>query len=583
MSKRNKKFLVFGLCFFGTVLVVGVGLKYIPFTKVMKLPAGAEKEFTNPQQLHAKSPNTLYYDFEIAPGKDTPSGFYKGIAHSGKYSVKAFGQNSYSLTIERIASEIGMENLKAVALSAWIYVFPTEREVKGTFVFAASNELGVNICWQGVNLREPEVPRGKWFKISGYIDLTSVTFKPNYKIQVYFWNNSKTDILIDDYTIVFGGPVDRRGDSARVDMTKPAGFSPRFNEPPFPVTFLEKEEISIPLKPDEFHSGDFLLSGNFLNTGNDDLLMIDKQGKPKIFTNISSQKESRKIVSGNPGSLLISGRVKTIGKGKFLNGSGEQFVVFGEKGWAMGGISQNAFQTYWKSANPLFAAFPGDFNGDHQSELLSITEDGAWKILTFQQKGKMQGDWIQLAKEPHYPIGEWNVNKYEYQIFAGHFLQDTPGDILLTVFREKSTGKRGYSLRKFKAGQWISCFSKSADVSGKTIGLDTLKPSDHFYIFKDGKNTPDKIYRYNRDWRFDLKEVRFNDSTFQIIAWVDFHGYPNDNNPKYYESLALIPGKFCGSENPGFLVVGKIAKERNYVKTLPDFVQFFTIPKKILK
>ena len=168
MNKKTKRLLIFSLLIVFSIVAGALGLKYFPFIKMIISSAGSGNEVANQQKIHTFSPHKLYIDFELAPGKEMPAGFYKGKAHSGLYSVKAFGPNSFSVAMERTAKEIGIQNLKAVALSAWIYVFPTENEVKGNLVFTASNESGVNVCWQAIAVVEPEVPTGKWFKISGY-------------------------------------------------------------------------------------------------------------------------------------------------------------------------------------------------------------------------------------------------------------------------------------------------------------------------------------------------------------------------------------------------------------------------------
>ncbi|MEI7661351.1 MAG: hypothetical protein WCK34_04105, partial [Bacteroidota bacterium] len=338
MNKKSKRLLIFSLLLLFSVVVAALGLRYFPFRRLVKMPAGSETEFINPKDSKPLSPHSLLYNFEVAPGKEMPGGFYKGLAHSGQYSVKAFGQNSFSIAVERTAKEVGIENLKAVALSAWIYVFPTKKEVKGTFVFTASNELGVNVYWQGVGLHEPEVPRGKWFKISGNFDLSAVKFKQDYKLQIYFWNNSSTDILIDDYNIIFGGPVERRGDSAKVDMTLPAGYAPRLNYPPFPVSYLEKETLSGLPKPADIGESDRVVAGNFMNTGNDGLFITTLGGKPSAFAFCPENCEFRRIILGNPSSLAAVAPVKMILRGRFLNGTGDQVVISGDRCWVLAAI-----------------------------------------------------------------------------------------------------------------------------------------------------------------------------------------------------------------------------------------------------
>jgi len=594
MKKKSRRLLLFSLLLLFSIVIVALGVKYFPFTKVMKMPAGSEKEFVNPQKIKALPPHTLFYDFEVAPGKEVPGRFYKGQAHSGQYAVKAFGQNSFSIAVERTAQEIGMENLKSVALSAWIYVFPAKTEVKGSLVFTASNELGVNVCWHGVSLHEPEVPRGKWFKISGSFDLSSVAFKPGYKIQVYFWNTSSTHILIDDYNVVFGGEVARRGDSARVDMTVPVGYVPRFNYPPFPVWALEKETIGSLPKPVDISPSDRVAAGNFLNTGNDGLFIIRQDGRAAAYAFCPANKEFKKITLINTSVLLPVTPAKKILKGKFLNTPDEQLIIAGNKGWIMAALEPSAnpcsaagklqatLKILWKSDGPATSLYTGDFNGDRRSELLMVADNGSWKVMSFEQPGNTAGKWKIIAADDNDPVREWDLGRMDIAVNTGKFFPRTAGDQVLTVMRDKGNGKYSYTINSLNISRmkWEPLFPEKQNNCGKTIGLDTLKPADEFFtgISPDGKGPV--VFRYNRDWRFDLKEISFSDSTFAIRSSLDFHGYGLDHNPKYYESLRIIPGHFLSASEISFLVIGHIAKERHYEAILPDFTDIYSVPKK---
>jgi len=588
MNKKSKKITLLGALVFFSVVVVALGIRYFPFTRVIKLPAAAEKEFVNPQNPQTQAPNSLGFDFEVAPGKDMPDGFYKGLAHSGQYSVKAFGQNSYSLTIERPAKAVGIENLKAVAVSAWIYLFPTTNEVKGTFVFAASNELGVNVFWQGVEISGPEVPQGKWFKISGYFDLASVNFKPDYKLQFYFWNNSRTDILVDDYCLVFGGPVDRRGDSALVDMTRGAPGTPP--NPPFPVVNLELIATTKPVSPEKIPSGIPAISGNFLGNTTDDLLTTGYHGELILISFCQSGKEFRPVRISNTEPLASLGKIVTLLKGNFLPGTVSQFILSGEKSWALAGVEplrnsctekgplQTTLKIYWKSDSPMPSTLAGDFNGDRRSEIIVLDPNGSWKMISFVAREKEGGAWNDFPGQNPEPIPEWDRNKYELEITPGRFMKDIAHDVLLTVVRSKKDGKKDYTLRKFTAGHWVPLFPEKQGYCGKTSGLDTLGPDDRFFLLHCAEANETRIFRYDRHWRFDLKEIRFNDSSFQTLAAVDFHGYPKDHNPKYYESLSLAAGNFIHGPMPGFFVTGHIAAEKHYEDILPGFSALYSLP-----
>ncbi len=584
MTKKKKRLLVLAVLLLISAVIVALGLKYFPFTRLVRMPAAPEQSFVNPAKAKPLPPNTLYFDFEIAPGKEVPGGFNKGLAHSGQYSVKAFGQNSFSVAVERTAGEIGLQNLKAVALSAWVYVFPTDKEVKGNFVFTASNGTGINVCWEAIWVLDPEVPRGKWFKISKYIDLSAIQFKPEYKVQVYFWNNSSTDILIDDYFISFGGPVDRRGDSARVDMTKPEGFVAKFNLPPFPTAYLDREPLEKPEAAEGFNPQDLAVAGDFLNAGNDALVTVKKDGRMTLQAFCPESRAFRAVTLVNAAALKAIAPVTGLAAGNFRPGRTAQVLISGA-----GGSLLCALEPQGKPcANPaaalavvkVLAKTParqrfvaGDFNGDGRSELLEIANDGSW---TVSQLTEGQG-WKAIPGGTGTRPDGWDGSRFEMGITAGEFSTQHAASLLLSIERNKSDGTISWSLLKFNptASRWDALHPERNGRRGLVIGLDTLKPADRFFVVTGPGNRP-VVLRYNRDWRFDLKEISFNDSTYAIRSWVDFRGYDNDCNPKFYETLALVPGRFGGPGSVGLLVSGRVDPARGYQALLPDLLQLYS-------
>lgn len=590
-----------GVALILSLFAVAAGWKYLPFNKLLKVSGSQEEAFTNPQMIKEQPPNTLYFDFEIPQGKEAPGGFFKGIAHSGLYSVKAFGQNSYSVAIERKAEEVGVGNLKSVAVSAWVYVKPAKNEVTAALVFAVSNELGVNVSWQAVALREPLVPREKWFKVSGLFDLSAIAFKPGYKIQLYFWNNSRTDILVDDYFISFGGAPERHGDSTRVDLTLGTGYTPEFNYPPFPVGYLEKSTDGRMIPVSDIDPADLLLSGNFLPGGKEALLVVKGATKADLWCWCSENNEFRKRSLIMPQPLTSCGKITRLFKGRFIPGETDQFIIAGDKGYILGAIEptanpckdekpgQTAMKLLAKSDDPVQLLVAGDFNGDHTDELLAVRNNGTWRLLHYQSMPG-GGGWKVMAEDEK-PVEAWVKGDYETGLWAGKFRPGN-GDQLLAVSKSKS-GKSSWTLLRLSPGKpdWEPVYPARAGSSsnnppttgmrytGYTVGFDTLKPTDMFY--SAGNLQPGAWLRLNRDWRFDLKEIRFNDSTYQVVQNIDFTGFAGSHNPKYYESLLLVPENLTG--DPGFLVLGRIAKERNYGSILPDFNDLYHFTQKASK
>lgn len=618
MKKRKRLFIILGIAVVLLVLVTLGVIRYVPWHKLMKIPTSNEAAFARQDPMRTVAPNTLSFDFEVDSTQDVPNGIYKGIAHSGNFSAKAFGKNSFSISVVRDAGEIGLENLKGVAMSAWVYVLPTDNEVNGSLVFAVNNSVGVNICWKGVNFNGPLVPAGEWTKVSGYFDLSDVHLRKDDKIQLYFWNNSNTDILVDDFYYVFGAPRSRPGDSARVDMTRQEGYRPAVNIPPFPFSWLKKEETGsrgvFLISHSQENTGeitptDQVIAGNFITARGmlQSMLVISSEGIPSLYHFCPASKTFEAIPLDCPADLYPFLRGFTRLTGSFLSRPGDQLFVAAPGGMALIGFEGSTggcngtkagakVRILWSSEKPELAGISlteetqvtsGDLNGNGTDELLLFDNKGSWRILQFAPSGS-SGSWSTLADGDEYKIREWNRSLVDFKATAAPYLPDEKRDIVLTRFRDLKTGKEAYTLLRFLPGEnkFAKVFHDVHGSVGLTIGIDTLKLSDQLFpgTFHPGKTV--SFLRYNRDWRYDLKEICFNDSTFRILTSVDFTGYPEDQNPKYYEILKLHTGNWLDPEITSILVIGRNCKDPGYhggacneyenLPDLPNMIQLYS-------
>jgi len=606
MHKKQKRILLFSIILVLVIVGTLFSYHYVPFNRILKISGNSQEAFINQQHTNTEAPNTLYYDFEVDPKNGNNPALEKGIAHSGQYSAKAFGKNSYSISIERKAIDVGLDNLGAISMSAWVYVFPGKNEPIGSLVFAASHDK-INVAWKAVTAIGSGVPRGKWFKISGLFDLSDVTFKPDYKLVFYFWNTSSADFLMDDLYVVFGGPKPRKGDSTLVNLSNGAPFTPKFNAPPYPFHYLVKNDInndnaSFLIKNRNYKEGDIspydrIYSGHFISDprSTEDILVINKSGIPEMFSFCRDKNEFREIIPVIPPDIQAIIQSSEILTGNF-SGTGSQVLISGPKGIIIGEFDKvtnicggsnlkTSFKTLLKSSiNPFPAGsnhlVTGDFDGNKMVEILSTAEDGSWKLYRFD-KGKKDALQI-IASGENNPL-IWNTKQFTFKISTGRFLQKYSQDLLLTVYTDKS--KKGYlwSLLRFDQASlsFTSCFN-SRQTMGKTIGLDTLKPGDEFFTGSFDNSGNVKVFRYNHDWRYDLKEIRFNDSTFQILANIDFAGFESDHNPKYFEILKLLPGMLISNKWDSFLVIGKNCKKGDTKeKNSYEFAEYPALPSAI--
>jgi hypothetical protein len=606
MTPKNKRYLVTGIIAVVLLILIVIGIRYIPFVIMFRAPSPAGIGFTDQQMNLNQAPNSYSCNFEIDPKTGSEKGLYKGIAHSGQYSAKAFGNNTYTIPVQRTAGQLGLENLKSVGVSAWIYIFPGTNDMDGVFVFSVTNTLGVTVCWKGKYLNGKDNPRGKWFKISGLFDLSEVKFQPDYKIQVYFWNRSHNDVLADDYYVVYSGSKERRGDSTYANMTTGRPFQSKFNYPPFPITFLQRGEIGNNgadglVSEEKVTEGvilpeDKVLTGCFTGSGNlDDILVITPAGKAELFTFCTVKNEFRKVEVSIPAEAGDAFRSEQALSGSFTNPASAQLLLIGKTSILLGGFEKtgnscssksglkSSFHIIGKadiksltgSANvkgTLFKA--GDFDGNKICELYTLSKEGAWKL--FRWTGERNGSWS-LQAGGDGDVKEWIHPEDEIGVTPGRFLANFSQDLLMTVFRDLKTRKFQYTLLKYDPASrhFLYCFPESQGHLGKITGLDTLKPGDQFFTPGAGIPGETGVYRYNRDWRFDLKKIIFNESTYEITESVDFTGYDMDHNPKYYEILRIFTGCFVKPNAPSFLVIAR-NKGNKSLPYLPNSIQIYS-------
>ena len=600
----------------GLILIILIALasRYLPYSKIIRVAGSEELSFADTTKRTAGQPNSLSFDFEVPRGKEVPKGIIMGNAHSGNYSAKAFGKNAFTPAMEKTAGELGKNKLKFISVSAWIYVAPGSDPVNGALVLAASNNVGVNIAWKGIGLKDPMVPRGKWFKMSGQFELNNEKFSDDTRLQMYFWNNSNTDIYVDDYYLVYGGPTPRKGDTTYVDLTK-GPYQSRFNYPPFPVRFLRMAEIAgmqgviISQGPGKVGGmlmpSDPMISGLFLsgNSSRDVLFTLPSVGKPLVYAWCPESNSFRKSVVELPVATNRSPETDYMLKGKFLAGESEQLLYMGEKSCFLYQFSSRnpvchdgnvvKADLLWQSVNfegmksdPLKPLLAGDFDGNGLSEILSVDQGGNWKIYSFKPgRGKEAAAFV-LTAEGREKLADWSFENGKVQLNAGHFIPAQAGTAILAV-SENSQGKYAYSLRMYnpRSKQFVSVFNAKYGNYGRIVGIDSLRTSDLFFCGNFGQNASPMVLRYNREWRYDMKEISFSDSTYHIIDNIDFAGYPEDHNPKYYEVLKLIPGRFTGSQ-ASFIVIGRNCKSRDNdgkdckeyedLPELPNFISLYS-------
>ena len=180
----------------------------------------------------------------------------------------------------------------------------------------------------------------------------------------------------------------------------------------------------------------------------------------------------------------------------------------------------------------------------------------------------------------------WNEDN---SIFCGDHNADGKTDILLVNKKNNTWILLDFNGKKWTVAlrgenpkkEWMT--KKVQPTAGLIGSSDIVLPGNY------NENKP-RFLKLNTDWRFDLKLIEQDGSGYNILANVDFAGYPDDHNPKYYEFVKLIPGNFISKGQTSLLVVMCNCADQNFtgrkcgqienLSFLPNSIQLYRIEEK---
>lgn len=473
------------------------------------------------------SNSNFFYDFESAEGIVGAENIKITTAHSGKKAIDLTGGNEYGPSIVKTIKEIATVPFKKVSASVWVY--PTSEKPNLVITASSVNEKNnETIFWEGKSTENSEFPINTWTKLNASFNIPSEKLSVDNKIQINIWNKGKTNVIVDDLEIVYGLPNERKGIPSLVDLNAISNktFVPVKNTPPFPIQYLNKQKVNLSVL-NNFTSNDNVMAGNFVNDKNNvDELLCVNAG-------------SAKIIAYN--------------------------------------TSNNAFEIVWEanvSATPLFGKInkllAGDFDANGSDELLVIdTKNGMWQLFRFSNK-----QW-----EP-FVTGKKSISKKWFDKGSASSITSvfTNNKTALTIVSQKSI-----TTLTMNNGEFIE---KELPITANNKLV--VNPNDLFFegSFENGI----ELIKLNTEWRFDLKLVSAAQTDFTIKSMLDFKGYENDFNPKYYEFTQLIAGNFLTSKKTSLLTISCNCGDTNFngiecntienIKTLPNTISIFSIENK---
>jgi hypothetical protein len=120
-------------------------------------------------------------------------------AHSGKSVSIIDSITPYSLTFGKRLEEISPDKIKSVLISYWVY-FKNPNTKANTVL--SINLDGKNNGWQSSPVENKVKELNTWTQITEIFPVPE-NIDPKNVLALYVWNNSKEEILIDDFHIEF--------------------------------------------------------------------------------------------------------------------------------------------------------------------------------------------------------------------------------------------------------------------------------------------------------------------------------------------------------------------------------------------
>lgn len=496
------------------------------------------------------SGNTLFYDLEQELDYKKSHTITNETAYSGAYSSKVTGKNSYSISINKpIAIVNDFSNISKVGISC--YLKSEEPVVDAVFVFTLVDSVsGESDYWQGKVVEDKNFNTDSWTKISAEFLLPD-SIKNTEKFQVYMWNRKGNTLYVDDIYIAFK-QEDESTSEPYIDLTKGTWEEQKkLNYPPFRTKHLKKKADYTSLLNAENINPNSVVSAfsvNFEGKANDYQTFI--LTKNQIF---KLDKTNQKIIELNQ-EIDFKNLVKILVHD--IDSDPEQEILL-------------AYSNHFEI---------GNFNKKiNQFELKKyITEEKVIDVEIYQNKPLALTDNSLYFIDFNNEIDLTKIEGYktdtssQYNLVSGTFL-NTQNEHFL-IFNSNST-EHNYLMCEIMDNM---IYLKE----GNTLGVDTLKANDNFFVYDTDNNGIDELIVYDDSWRFDMKIIQFKENYFTIEKQVGFNGFQKDLNPKFYEHLNLF-GIKTNDNNFSIMLCGYnlISDEQhpyfNKTEDFPETIQLY--------
>lgn len=494
-------------------------------------------------------PNRIFLGFEAAEIDVQTGGITNVKAHNGSFSAYISGENSYSPSIRKNLQDFEYQNINSIGISAWICA--AQPVLNTTYVVTLEDSIsGEMLMWRGKEIAGNNFSPGEWFKISSEFLVEKNALIPSARLNIYFWNRASSGVFIDDMYIVLKQTENNDTINAYCDLTKFSFHdSKQINFPPYlPIEFCKTDfqtNTNFLIYNEITKSGLFsekALIGNFVGAAEfDEIILPDSNKNAELFAFCEHDKsfhsfnlEKNKLFN-KTWQILAAGNVAENITDEIISVQKNELKIF-----ALASVKEqcnnnsDVIYEIQEIASSILSIFPVQVFSlqlidDKLHEIVVSDAEGNWNILKFSE-GK-----IKVLASGNLSI--WNKANYKYIAKTGKFIAAIKNEQILTVFEHKNDTVSSFAMLHFNQqnNSLKSIYTKNATGKGQEIGIEQLRVTDILNVSDfDGDNISE-IVRINREFRYDIKLIRFFDESFEVQGNIEFSGYEGNSNPKYFE------------------------------------------------
>ncbi|HNY44182.1 MAG: hypothetical protein ACOX0V_12330 [Bacteroidales bacterium] len=478
--------------------------------------------FEKENEIHKTK--ALLVDFEDDKFQKTSSKY----CFSGNFSTYASGTNDYSEQVVLDFENINYKNLDKILLNL-NYLSETE-DLDAVFIVSICDTSDTEIFCSELELHKDKNFRPeKWENISTEIIMPKSVVDKGSFIKFYLWNKNSNTVFVDDVYLIFKEFSIEYGNkpTAHNFILNP-NFQIKKNQAPYNFYYLNREK-KFANKEKElskfFTDFNKILIGNFKdNTNLDQILAI---GTVDImFYDFENQTK-------------IKHDFENLNNLQFFT-DGQNVFSYQEKAKKLG-LHKINFST-----NSLDLETEIVYNSENKiSEIFSINDS---IISIFDNFGNV---YDYLKKDGKYSLIKTSklisCTKGNLKLLKSNFYNEETEEVLI-IFQETEKVKYEFFTYCINENMW----KHSTNCSNTSIQyFDKLDLQSEYFLIDYNGDGVFELLKFNRTNKFNLKLLSFDFRSYKILYEIDFKGFENSQNPKYYEKLKILTGNFAdirGSE-----------------------------------